>query len=919
LRTADRIASTPATEGPATDPKLTIATVCLSGTLEDKLVAAAAAGFDGVEIVQDDLIASPLSPSQVRQRCADLGLTVDVYQPFHDFEAVPPDVLRANLRRAERKFGLMRELGVDTMLVCSTLSADAVDDDDLATEHLHVLADRAAEHGLRIAYEALAWGRFVNTFTHAWRIVRRADHPALGLCLDSFHVLARGDDLSGIRIIPGSKIFVLQLADAPPRHMDLAQWSTHHRLFPGQGSLNLAGFTNTVLATGYAGPLSLEVANDVFRQADPRPTATDAMRSLISVQEALEKAPRRASDLPPAPVLSGQAFVEMAVDAVSGPVLANTLATLGFVHIGQHRSKPVQLWQQGTARVLLNSTPRATAMPGTAEITALAVESADPAASARRAEQLLAPVLPRSRRPDEADLVSVSAPNGTSVFLCRTGDAANDWLADFALTETPIADRGLLTGIDHVSLTEPFDDFDQSTLFYRSVLGLHAQTATEFAAPFGMIRSRAATDPDHRVRITLNAALYRRGQWAPAVPDPQHIAFETTDAIAAAEALRALGAPLLEIPGNYYDDLDARVELSPEMLDALRQHSVLYDRDVHGEYLHLCTDMLGSRVFFEIVQRIDGYTGYGAAAATPVRMAAHRQRRLVATTTIPQPPVIRDEQPAHEYSIAHLSALSLSPPDLVEAAASAGYDYVGIRLTRVTPDEPHYPVATDPALLRETKARLAETGVRVLDIELARIGPYDDPRAFQRYLDVGADLGARHVITQLPDSNMDRKIEHFVQLCDLAAPLGLTIDLEFPSWTETPNLTEATHVLRAAGRPNAGMLIDLLHFARSHSSIEELRALPRKWFHYAHVCDAPARIPTTVEGLIHTARYERLFPGEGGIDVRGILAALPPDIPYALEIPRASLSAEVGERESTRLALNTTREHLAPAFRARNP
>jgi sugar phosphate isomerase/epimerase len=202
-------------------------------------------------------------------------------------------------------------------------------------------------------------------------------------------------------------------------------------------------------------------------------------------------------------------------------------------------------------------------------------------------------------------------------------------------------------------------------------------------------------------------------------------------------------------------------------------------------------------------------------------------------------------------------------------------------------------------------------------VELARIGPGDDPRTYRRLLEVGAELGDRHVITQLPDSNRDRKTEHFAQLCDLARPLGLTIDLEFPSWTETPNLAEATHVLRAANRPNAGMLIDLLHFARSHSSIEELAALPREWFHFAHVCDAPALIPTTVEGLIHTARYERLFPGEGGIDVRRILAALPPDIPYALEIPRASLTAQVGERECARLALAATRDHLAHAMTVR--
>ncbi|WP_291413697.1 sugar phosphate isomerase/epimerase [Actinophytocola sp.] len=295
-------------------------------------------------------------------------------------------------------------------------------------------------------------------------------------------------------------------------------------------------------------------------------------------------------------------------------------------------------------------------------------------------------------------------------------------------------------------------------------------------------------------------------------------------------------------------------------------------------------------------------------------MAAQRRRRLVTTTIGQQPPAIReDDRETHDYSIAHLSALSLSPPELVRAAASAGYRYVGVRLTRVTPDEPHYPIATDPALLKETKASLAAAGVRVLDVELARIGPHDDPRRYLRLLEVGAELGARHVITQLPDANRDRKTEHFAQLCDLAAPLGLTIDLEFPSWTETPNLSEATHVLREADRPNAGMLIDLLHFARSQSSIEELRQLPRDWFHFTHVCDAPGRIPTTVEGLIHTARFERLFPGEGGIDVRGILSALPPDIPYALEIPRASLAAQVGEKECARLAIRAAQRHLDPS------
>ncbi|MFJ7217714.1 sugar phosphate isomerase/epimerase family protein [Amycolatopsis sp. NPDC098790] len=290
-------------------------------------------------------------------------------------------------------------------------------------------------------------------------------------------------------------------------------------------------------------------------------------------------------------------------------------------------------------------------------------------------------------------------------------------------------------------------------------------------------------------------------------------------------------------------------------------------------------------------------------------MAAHRRCRL---RTLRE---AREPRHRHDYSLAHLTALPLSPPELVDAAANAGYRYVGLRLTRVTPQEPHYPLATDPALLRSTKARLAATGVDVLDIELARIGPDDEPRDFLRVLEAGAELGARLVITQLPDPDPVRKVDHFTELCDLARPLGLTLDLEFPSWTETADLAEAVRVLRAADRPNAGLLIDVLHFARSGSSVAELRTLPREWFHFAHVCDAPAEIPAGTAEVIHTARFQRLFPGEGGLDVAGILAALPPDIPYALEIPRATLVAQVGAGEHARLALAAARRHLASLTR----
>ena len=252
-----------------------IATVALGGTLGEKLAAASAAGFDGVELFEPDLIAAPLAPEEVRRRLADLGLVLELYQPLRDIDAVPPERFRRKLDLVRVKFDLMRRLGTRMALLCTNVSPDAIDDDDLAAEQLSAVADEAQARGLTVAYEALAWGTHVSEYDHAWRIVERAGHPALGVCLDSFHILARGTSLDAIAAIPAGKLFMLQLADAPRLRMDELQWSRHYRCFPGQGAFDLETFLARVLAAGYAGPLSLEIFNDIFRQADPFRTAVD--------------------------------------------------------------------------------------------------------------------------------------------------------------------------------------------------------------------------------------------------------------------------------------------------------------------------------------------------------------------------------------------------------------------------------------------------------------------------------------------------------------------------------------------------------------------------------------------------------------------------------------------------------------------
>ena len=297
-----------------------IATVSLSGTLPEKLDAAATIGFDAVEIFENDLLTYDGSPADVRRIAEDLGIAIVLYQPFRDFEAMPDPQRAHNLDRAERKFDLMQALGTDLVLVCSNTLPAAIDDDSRAAADLAEMAARAGARGLRVGYEALAWGRHVNRWRHAWRIVQQGDHPALGLIVDSFHTLAVNDDPAGIADLPGEKLFFVQLADAPRLAMDSLSWSRHFRNFPGQGQLPVDDFLRAVLACGYRGPISLEIFNDEFRAAPARLTARDGLRSLI-----LTESGAGALALPAPPRFDGVEFLEFAVDEETGRELGEFL------------------------------------------------------------------------------------------------------------------------------------------------------------------------------------------------------------------------------------------------------------------------------------------------------------------------------------------------------------------------------------------------------------------------------------------------------------------------------------------------------------------------------------------------------------------------------------------------------------------
>jgi 4-hydroxyphenylpyruvate dioxygenase len=633
-----------------------IATVSMSGTLREKLEAIAAARFDGYELFENDLVYFKDSPKAAGAIASDLGLTCELYQPFRDFEGMPEPAFRRNLERAERKFDVMQALGCSLMLVCSNTSTEALPEEPRAAEQLFALAERAAKRNLRIGFEALAWGRHTNRYRQAWSIVQRANHPHLGLILDSFHTLSLEDDPSDIARIPGEKLFFMQLADAPLLVMDVLQWARHFRSFPGQGQFDLENFFAQVLLAGYAGPMSLEIFNDIFRETPNRRTAKDAMRSLLylegQVRERLERTARGRGDdgktsarvlertvlfdPPPPAALTGIAFLEFAVDDDSGPALGALLERLGFRRAGRHRSKDLTLYRQGAISLILNADPHSFARVHLLEygpsVCAMGLAADDPARALARATALQSTRFDGRLGVDEPPIPAITAPDGSVLYFIdatKGVQALNELGFDLVPDDASAAPRAALDCIDHIALGLPTDALDTWVLFCRAVLGMQPGDSLELADPFGLIRSAGMASRDRSVRFVLNVSLSQRTRTARTIEElggrsVHHIGIGCRDIVETVSRLARAGAEFVPISPNYYDDLVARVDLDPRLVERMRELGIVYDRSAAGEYFHVYGKSFADRFFFEIVQRVGAYDGYGALNA-PARMASQAQ------------------------------------------------------------------------------------------------------------------------------------------------------------------------------------------------------------------------------------------------------------------------------------------------------
>lgn len=621
-----------------------IASVSISGRLDAKLRAIAEAGFNGVELVENDLLTSDASPREVGRTIRDLGLKCTALQPVRDFEGMAEPVRARNFQRIEHRFEIMEQVGAELLIVGSNASPTALGDRQRIVDDLGQLAERARARGMRIGYEALSWGRYVFDHREAWSIVKETNHAALGLVLSSFHSLARGVPIDSLPDIDPTRIFLAHLADAPRLQMDFRSWSRHFRYLPGQGDLPLEAYVAALRGRGYDGVWSLEVFNDRYRASPATTTAIDGMRSLryIEDQVARRLLLAKGSGLPPRAQCHGIEFIEFAANDEEVEPLGKMFQSMGFALVGKHRSKRVTRWNQNGVNLIINNEPasfaRAYAELHGASVCAIGIKVDDVDAAMQRAQALQIRGFSQPIAPGELRIPAARGVGESLVYFIRRGEEQHVWKNDFISVANPgesSSSIGLLR-IDHLTQTMQYEAMLSWLLYYLSLFAVAKTEQVEIVDPFGLVYSQAVESADRAFRIVLNSSSmdqtlssrFLHGFMGAGV---QHIALQTDDIFATASALRERGAHVLPIPANYYEDMQARFDLDGDLTARLAQNNILYAREPDGEYFQLFLRAFQKRFFFEIVQRRN-YHAYGASNAS-VRIAAQSRYRADSTAT----------------------------------------------------------------------------------------------------------------------------------------------------------------------------------------------------------------------------------------------------------------------------------------------
>lgn len=615
--------------------RLSVATTSVPGDLFEKIDTIAETGFTGIELYEPDLTGSDASPAEIGKHAASLGLSVEVFQPFHDFEGLSGEARSQALLRLDAKLRLMQALGARTLLVGTSTHPDASDETDAIVADFAELANRVEKAGVRAAVIALPWARHIRTEVEAMAMIEAVDNPNLGLALNSFFSLADGSRPARLRDIPGHRLFHIQLSDAPLLDLDISRLKSHFGLLPGQGGLNLAGFVQVISRSGYDGPWSLARAGGTA-QGSHATYARDGFRALVSLldrvsltEPALDRPIR---DLPPRVTPNGVEFIEFAVDASSRVALTDMLEGLCFRKERQHVSKSVELWRQGAINLVVNSEANGFAANARAEhgatVCDMGIRVSDADHTVKRATKLGAPEFSQPVGTGELDIPAIKGVGSSVVhFIDEKSDLHRVWDIEFdTAPKTEAIPPAGLRRIDHIAQTMRYQEMQSWLTYYTSTFEMEKTSIIDVADPSGVIFSQALASPEGEVRLNLNGAGERRTFAGAFLADQfgagvQHIAFLTDDIFETSEHLAEAGFQRLRMSANYYEDLVVSFSLDVSLVDRLRAGHILYDRVGDAEYFQIYSAPIFRGFFFEIVQRMGGYQGYGARNA-PIRLAA---------------------------------------------------------------------------------------------------------------------------------------------------------------------------------------------------------------------------------------------------------------------------------------------------------
>lgn len=264
-----------------------------------------------------------------------------------------------------------------------------------------------------------------------------------------------------------------------------------------------------------------------------------------------------------------------------------------------------------------------------------------------------------------------------------------------------------------------------------------------------------------------------------------------------------------------------------------------------------------------------------------------------------------------QFSLSYLTTATSAPPEMIYQAARSGFDFVSLRTVAMgLPGEADFGLAKNKSLLKNTIKALEDTGIKILDVENTRIHDDVDINSYLPEMEMAAALGAQAVLTNVWSAERSFNIDVFAHLCAQAKSFGLWVNLEFVTWSTIKNIREALDLIDASGADNAGIIVDTLHFDRSYCSLDDLKKIAPERLKVMHLCDVPAEQPRHVEEMIHTGRAERLYVGEGGIDIAAIIRNMPSDIIYGLEIPHVTRSQVIGSAEHVHRCIETARAYF---------